>query len=427
MHKHHYDWNNVDAPPAIGIHSLAKHKVLERYVFRYLKILTSPYNIENFRISIVDAFSGGGRFRLENSEEIVRGSPLIFLESVEAAKIEINSNRHKKINFSTDFYFCDNSKQALQFLRQVLDENGYASRIGRDIFLLEGSFDQLRAKISKQIIDRGRKVNRSIWLLDQYSYKDVPLTHIRALFRELPYAELLLTFGIGNLVDRISESKSFATSLRKLELDKHQRDYVVALKTSEKHWKQLAQKVLYKHLIEKTRSRYFTPFFITSRKSNKSYWFLHLSQHPRARDEMAKLHWEEHNYFSHFGGAGLNMLGFDPAKGVDPDQPELEFGFDDDARSRSIEGLLSDLPEILFKEEDGITFENLFAEIANETPATALMIQEALVKLRNYGELDILNASGRSKERANVIGPKDLIRPTRSPILPGIPRQTAKR
>lgn len=420
MATKHYDWQLGLPPPILREHSLAKHKVLERYVQRYLQVLTSTFGVSEFRLSIIDGFSGGGAYIAENTGELLPGSPLIFLNAVEAAKIEINALRTKKIDFQIDFYLCDNDRNALEFLESELTTHGYKSRIGQDIFLIEGDFTHIYKGIASKIKSKGKKVFRSMWLLDQYSYKDVPLSKLRKIFAEFPHSEILLTFGIDNLVDFISDHKSFSSALERLELNKEKQEYVIALKTSNKNWKQLAQKLLHQHLIENSGARFYTPFFITSRKSNRSYWFVHLSQHERARDEMAKLHWDEHNYFSHYGGAGLNMLGFDPRKGPDPDQQELEFGFDDDARARSKKELLIDLPKRIHGSGSSVSFAELFAQIANETPATASHVEEALVDLRDAGEIDFLSPAGKTKERARRLDKKDRLRTSFSPKLPGI-------
>ena len=92
-------------------------------------------------------------------------------------------------------------------------------------------------------------------------------------------------------------------------------------------WRYLIQHGLYRHIQDRTGSRFYTPFFIHSVEAHRSYWLLHLSNHREARDEMGKLHWRLNNHFQHHGGAGFHALGFDPSK--DLRQGLLTFMFDD--------------------------------------------------------------------------------------------------
>lgn len=95
----------------------------------------------------------------------------------------------------------------------------------------------------------------------------------------------------------------------------------------------------------RTGATFYTPFFIHSTDSHRSYWLLHLSNHRQARDEMGKLHWRLNNHFQHHGGAGFHALGFDPSK--DLRQGLLTFMFDDDAMKRSEAAVLEQLPRMI--------------------------------------------------------------------------------
>jgi hypothetical protein len=114
-------------------------------------------------------------------------------------------------------------------------------------------------------------------------------------------------------------------------------DGLAALKT-EQGARYLIQNFLYRHVQAHTGADYYTPFFIRSVDNHRSYWLLHLSKHARARDEMARLHWDMTNTFVHHGGAGFNALGFDP--NIDPDQSGFEFDFGSDARADSLNAAL---------------------------------------------------------------------------------------
>lgn len=61
MPKTEYDWPKPgDAPPEIGLHSLAKHRVYEEYLQHYIRVLSLSPKITVFPLVLIDGFSGGG-------------------------------------------------------------------------------------------------------------------------------------------------------------------------------------------------------------------------------------------------------------------------------------------------------------------------------------------------------------------------------
>jgi hypothetical protein len=162
-------------------------------------------------------------------------------------------------------------------------------------------------------------------------------------------------------------------------------------------------------------STYFTPFFIVSRESNRSYWFLHMANSPRANDVVKALHWAIENHFEHYGGAGLAMLGYDPDK--DPDvtgQLPLPFRFDDQARTRTHSSLVEALGRRIASDSpDGIAFDRLFGQVCNETPATKAMLATAVRDLCIAGELEKKGGEGEQRAPATAPKPDDVIRVAR--------------
>ena len=78
--KKHYDWK-IGAPlPELKPHSRAKHTILDAYVRRYVEICTATPVQEVLNLTIVDGFSGGGRYQMAG--EKFEGSPLILLRAI---------------------------------------------------------------------------------------------------------------------------------------------------------------------------------------------------------------------------------------------------------------------------------------------------------------------------------------------------------
>ena len=156
-------------------------------------------------------------------------------------------------------------------------------------------------------------------------------------------------------------------------------------------WRFLIQNELYCHIQKFTSADHYTPFFIKSPKSGRSYWLLHLSKHVRARDEMATLHWEKNNHFVHHGGSGFHALGFDPS--MDIGEQFSLFNFNEIDRGNSVDATLGQIPKIIRDDESwnnqGVTLEEIFSKLSNNSPVTKNIASEALVMLRQEGEIEI--------------------------------------
>lgn len=178
------------------------------------------------------------------------------------------------------------------------------------------------------------------------------------------------------------------------------------------------QQLLHEGFAKQGGARCYTPFFITSRGSNRSYWFLHMANSVRANEVVKDLHWSVKNHFVHYGGAGLMMLGFDPSRPLD-DTAQRSFNFDKSASEQTIEALLSDLPRRIQEEfPDGISFDKLYEELCNVTPASKSLLGEAIGRST---ELESVTPKERARRVADIKG-EDIVRLAAQPRLFSIPR-----
>lgn len=74
-----YNWK--DGPDFIQQHSVAKHRILQAYLAAYFQTLVSSPNREILKLTLVDGFAGGGVYVHQDTREVVKGSPFIFLEA----------------------------------------------------------------------------------------------------------------------------------------------------------------------------------------------------------------------------------------------------------------------------------------------------------------------------------------------------------
>ncbi len=57
MPQKQYEWELGDGLPEIGAHSLAKHRILRRYIERYIEIVTAISRQEQLSITFVDGYA----------------------------------------------------------------------------------------------------------------------------------------------------------------------------------------------------------------------------------------------------------------------------------------------------------------------------------------------------------------------------------
>jgi three-Cys-motif partner protein len=409
MAKKHYGWTLGASLPTLGAHSLAKHQVFEEYTQRYIKILSPTPAKRELNLSIIDGFCGGGEYNLDGAT--VPGSPILLLGAVKKAETELAVARKHGFEVRADYFFIDRKKSHIEFLRDRLENSQFSSEIGRSIHLRRDAFENQAHSIIKAIKDKGSS-HRALFFLDQYGWSAVSFQTIRTIFQDLKNPEVIITFSVDSLIDYLTDQTAKMKSGQAIELDPSLGEALTAMK-SENGQRSVIQGFLYRHILNNTGAKYYTPFFIRSPDSHRSYWLVHLSQHARARDAMAQLHWEMQNTFVHPGKPGFNALGFDPS--IDLNQTRMEFNFGTDARQDSLNTAIEQLPGLFFDDAirtgAPVTIEDLFTARCNETPLTLGLVGEAVRRLRDdHLELEIFTPEGAPRRRAMKLSPKDVVR-----------------
>lgn len=407
-----YDWKN--GPDLIQQHSIAKHRILQTYLAAYFRTLVSSPNQDILKLTLVDGFAGGGMYVHSNTKDLVKGSPFIFLDATREAEFLINKDRYKPVKFSVDYFFIEAEKHAYAHLDKVLREAGHGSRIGNEVHLRRARFQDEVDSIIEFIKRKNPQNGRSIFMLDQYGYKEAPTQLIKRIFANLPSAEVILTFGVDSFLNYATDSDLTQALLDGIGIpDILQGRSIREIKSSEKHWRLFIQSVLYRALVERCGAKYYTPFFIRNTKGHGDYWLIHLSQHYKARDVMTEVHWEHNNYFIHYGGAGLDMF---QIIGYDPDydttylgQSVLGFEFDDVARKSSVSALMEQIPRRIYAHDEGLSFGVLFATTCNDSPASAKIYRESISTLLDEKIVEIFSEDGVKRRSANQVKSSDQI------------------
>jgi three-Cys-motif partner protein len=413
MTQSQYRWDGYK-PAIIKQHSIAKHEVLREYLVAYLQTLVTSPAQDAISVTLIDGFAGGGLYTHEDTGLPVLGSPFVFLEAAKEAQALLSLDRKKPLQYNLDYFFVEKKAQTHAFLLKNLEERGYRDRLGHDIRVLQGSFEQHYPQILSFIRAKSPVAGRSIFLLDQYGYKDVPTTQIRQIFERLPRAEVILTFAVDSFINFASDNPATEQQLKNLDIpDLLKGRTFEDIKSSEKDVRLYIQSCMYQALVANCGARYFTVFFIRT-TGHGDYWLVHLSQHPRARDVMTTVHWNNNTHFIHYGGAGLQMfrtLGYATREDAKfTGQGEFGFCFDESASDASVRALAKQIAPLVHQCKDGITFGDLFSSNCNSSPADSARYRLAIEQLIGHKELVVVGENGAYRRRASTIGDRDILK-----------------
>ncbi|BBC98912.1 hypothetical protein YGS_C1P0168 [Sphingobium sp. YG1] len=231
--------------------------------------------------------------------------------------------------------------------------------------------------------------------------------------------EVVLTFMVDHLVNLLNDRMIDTAGLAAVDLGRSDVQDMLQMKQM-RGWKRFIQNTLYEHIQRNTGADYYTPFFIHPEGgSNRDYWLLHLSKHHSAREEMGKIHWGMENTFEHFGRAGFNSLGFNPSEDVRKDM--LDFGFNDNARTRSENAVVDQLARMLHARavagKGPLTKKELFASHCNEAPVIGEIVDAALAELRKAQDVIITGKDGALRRSVKTFAWDDEIKVSREPGL----------
>ena len=386
-----FNWHPDERPPFIDPHSKAKLDVLRSYLRAYFDRLNVYPGREEFKIDLIDGFAGGGTFL--DDDKVVSGTPLIMLEESKAARDRLNENRIKPLRFDCKCYFIEKEATHADHLRKVLRERDYVLDNAR-IVVRNSLFEEEVENILNEIKRRQPRAGRAIFLLDQTGFSQVELKIVAKILRELPAAEVILTFAAESLINHLADTPEMITMVAPLELTESQIQEMILLKNGNAG-KALVQRTLRERIRLVTGATYDTPFFIRPKKSRRALWFLHLSKHPTARDVMIQVHWAIQNTFEHYGSGAFGMLGWDTLR--DPGTIPL-FNFTKMDQDKMRAQLLETMPRELFSlaTEEPVTVDAMWHTFANRTAARYSELDSVVLQLFREGEIDILGANCKS-------------------------------
>lgn len=397
MAKKHYDW----ASSKLDEHSKRKHKILREYFRQYLITRCKKPVQERFRLAVIDGFSGGGQYSCGSY-----GSPLIFIDTLKNAFIEINAaravNGMKLVEIECLLVFNDSVKETMELLKTnvaplLAEIKANHPTLHVQVHFFNGAFDQIYPDI-KAMLNTGR-YGSVMFNLDQYGSSDVNRETIRDIFQTWKSAEAFLTFSIEAVLSFLSTDKDKNSVLTQ---DQNLLNEIYALKEthvlSKDSWLGLAEKKIFLEL--RGCATHTSPFSINN-PSGWRYWLIHFANNYRARQVYNNVLHENDNAQVHFGRAGLRMLAFDPAN-----EGQL-YLFDEDARKAAKQSLYDDIPRLILDQGDTMPISDFYTNVYSETPAHSDDIHEMMLA---NPDMEVLTPNGNPRRSVHTISADDTLR-----------------
>ena len=268
-----FRWSPAEAPPQIQAHSKAKLALVRSYLAKYIRRLGGERRRDIFKLDVVDGFAGGGTFTDGTTE--ISGSPIIMLEEAAKAETELNLDRAKPLIFDFAYYFVDKNQDHTNHLKNVLRKRQHDD--SERVFILTEEFSAACPKVIAAIKKRQPRAGRSIFLLDQFGWKDVPLGVMATIFEQLPTAEIILTISAGAMVNFLHRNPHLPQSAAALKgLTRAQIEDLIEAK-GQAGGRGIAQRLLRDIIRTAVRAPFDAPFYVRPEKSHRAIWLLHLS------------------------------------------------------------------------------------------------------------------------------------------------------
>ncbi|HEY9200716.1 MAG TPA: three-Cys-motif partner protein TcmP [Gammaproteobacteria bacterium] len=299
-----HKWNESYSPK-LAEHSRVKHEILSKYISKYLNIVCQNRRIEKFNLTLIDGFAGGGRY--SNGEP---GSPFIMLENVDAACIEINLNRNKKVSIESQYYFIEKDPLNYTELAKNLTRSKYSKKINDSIITRKGDFNDHVVEIVECIKKNNPKNGGGvIFFLDQDGYSAVSVEVLNYIKKQLPQSEIIINISISWLVDFINNKDNFKNKIIDMGLEGYiDTSEIFRLSEDITDNRYIIESKLSDSLRRAVGYKYFRPFFIEPIDNHRGYWLLHLSSHFRAHNAMSEVTWDMGNNMRHYGGVGTRIF-----------------------------------------------------------------------------------------------------------------------
>ncbi|MBS7564388.1 three-Cys-motif partner protein TcmP [Mucilaginibacter sp. Bleaf8] len=263
----------IDSQKIMLEHSEAKVKLLNKYLDRYLNIISNDKHTK--KISVFDLFCGEGIY--ENGGH---GSPLIILNAINKLH-ELNTGSIKSIP-PINVFLNDKKLEKVEKVKSIIREQELHNEAYGKLNFTNKDYKQIIPKLSTYL--RNLKDEKAFIFIDPYGYKEIRASEIKALL-ESNKAEILLFLPI-QFMYRFDE-KGTPISLKELLEDLVPDD---TWKSNNSVYQFIDQfKEAFKTSLGST---YFVDTFTIQKDPNTVYCLYFFSSHIRGFEKMLESKWE---------------------------------------------------------------------------------------------------------------------------------------
>ncbi|OKH34786.1 hypothetical protein NIES2101_38455 [Calothrix sp. HK-06] len=413
-----YYWNASGTElPEIPTYAKAKHLVLQEYIKNWIEVICGHCIIGPEKLTLIDGFCGGGMYK--DGAELWEGSALRMIRMVESG---LNSVQQRKPWYKPDieYIFIDNNIEHVKCLELQLRNAGFGHYLnsGKCRIIHNNFLDELDDCLNTV---RARK-GYSFFFLDPFGL-DISPSVVRKIIA-LGRSEILLTHMLSGLVRILArrEEEGYKKFFQSFEADEYykemadQKDFL----TKQAYLRNQGL-LLYR---QEGQAKYAWTFAIMKNPKTVEYYLIHLSSNVTALEVMKKTLFIYNNleYQYHYGVYGLGFR-------------ELDY-FDNNLNIYNItqknlvdclDNLSEQLMELVYNQQDGITFQQLYLETTQTNPATVPLYMSSL--FQRGVEKDIKLIRNGKLTRARNLKPDDLIIKSKdTPIwIPGLPTKFNQR
>lgn len=416
-----YLWQVGSPPPFLDWHSQIKHSIVEDYVRRYVMTLMAQANIPELRLSLIDGFCGGGCYQTEEGG-LADGSPLLMMRAVREARMLLNQNRRTPRNINVEYSFVDILTDTTKHLQHWLDVKRQENVIDLTDYsnakvFTNNFFSELPNIVRK--IQQRKMGEHAIFVLDQYSYKDIPLPEISSILQTLKGAEVIMTFNVDNLTTYLSDRAANRKPIEGIGLDKYiPWSQLKELKATQKReWRKILQRHLAHGIKCESGAQFMTLFFVKPHGINSwGYWLIHLSNRYRAHEVMKSLHWEHATDFGHELEPGVFVMGYNANRDSEyTGQQTMVLG--PESKEACINGVMEHFGEKVFSLEKPIRIGELFQGCVSESTAAETHLLAATKRLHESKDIVIVSKEGTVRRPSKTYRVDDVIEASRQIIL----------
>ncbi len=391
-----YPW---EVGATLELHTQRKHKILAEYFRQYILVRCANPNQRRFRLAVVDGFAGGGRYACGT-----RGSPLIFIEELQAAVDEINIGRaaQKMPLLAVDCLLLlnDADSKVVKLLQShvapvIADARSRCPQLHLTVEYSELSFESAYPAMREKI--RAGGYQNVLFNLDQCGHSHVEPKTLIDIMAGAPSAEIFFTFVVDALLTYLNKREPAKLKRRLAAIGVTKIDALEEVQ-SNTAWLGTAEKLVFEAL--QGCAKFVSPFSIHN-PNGWRYWLIHLAGNHRARQVYNDVLHSNASSQAHFGRSGLNMLSYNPAK------EGALYLFDKDDRASAREELMEDIPRVIARAGDTMTVLEFYETVYNLTPAHNDDINSTII---DNPDLEVATEAGGERRRAHTIQVTDTIR-----------------